>query len=93
MTLQSYSGHISREKWDSKEKHPKKFIAALFRKAKTKQPKCPSREEWMNNLNIAVHEEDCNDAIRSNMDGLDSVLLREISQTEKEEKTYHILYM
>ena len=34
-----------------------------------------------------------NDAIRSNMDGLDSVLLREISQTEKEEKTYHILYM
>ena len=42
---------------------------------------------------LLVHEEDRNDAIRSNMDGLDSVLLREISLTEKEEKTYHILYM
>ena len=71
------------------------FIAALFKIAKTwKQLKCPS-EEWIKKM-WYIYTTECYSAIKRNeimpfsatwMD-LESVILSEVSQTEKEK--YHI---
>ena len=72
------------------------FIAALFTIAKTcKQPKCPSTEEWIKKMWF-IYTAEYYSAIKKSelmpfaatwMD-LESVLLSEVSQTEKEK--YHM---
>ena len=72
------------------------FIAALFTIAKTwKQPKCPSTEEWIKKM-WYIYTMDYYSAIKKDeimpfavtwMD-LESVILSEVSQTEKEK--YHM---
>ena len=69
-----------------------KFIITLFTTAKTwKQPKCPSTEEWIKKM-WYIHAMEYYSAIKKNeimlfeatwMD-LESVILSEVSQTEKE---------
>ena len=68
------------------------FIAALFTIAKTwKQPKCPSTEEWINNMwhkyimeyYTVIKKNEIRPFAAMWMD-VDSVILSEVSQTEKE---------
>ena len=68
------------------------FITALFTTAKTcKQPKCPSTEEWIKKMWYVCTTEYYS-AIKNNevmpfaatWTDLESVLLSEVSQTEKE---------
>ena len=68
------------------------FIAALFTIAKTwKQPKCPSTEEWINNMwhkyimeyYTVIKKNEIRPFAATWMD-LESVILNEVSQTEKE---------
>ena len=71
------------------------FMAALFKIAKTrKQPKCPSTEEWIKMWYVftmeyysGLNKNEIMPFAATWMD-LESVILREISQTEKEK--YHI---
>ena len=71
------------------------FTAALFAVAKTwKQPKCPSTEEWIKMWYVftmeyysGLNKNEIMPFAATWMD-LESVILREISQTEKEK--YHI---
>ena len=72
------------------------FIAALFTIAKTwKQPKCPSTEEWINNMwhkyimeyYTVIKKNEIRPFAATWMD-LESVILNEVSQTEKEK--YHM---
>ena len=72
------------------------FIAALFTIAKTcKQPKCPSTEEWIKKMWFiyiaeyysAIKKSELMPISSTWMD-LESVLLSEVSQTEKEK--YHM---
>ena len=72
------------------------FIAALFTIAKTwKQPKCPSTEEWIKKM-WCIYTMEYYSAIKINKIGsfverwmdLESVLLSEVSQIEKEK--YHM---
>ena len=73
------------------------FTAALFTIAKAwKQPKCPPTEEWVRKM-WYIYTMEYYSAIKNNeimpfaatwMD-LESVILSEISQTEKEE--YHMI--
>ena len=72
------------------------FIAALFTIAKTcKQPKCPSTEEWIKKMWFiyiaeyysAIKKSELMPFAATWMD-LESVLLSEVSQTEKEK--YHM---
>ena len=77
------------------------FIAALFTIAKTwKQPKCPSTEEWIKKM-WYIYTMEYYSAIKKNeimpfattwMD-LESVILSEVSQTEKEKYHIHPLYV
>ena len=52
MTQQSHSwAHTQRKDIIQKDTCIAMFIAALFTKAKTwRQPKCPSREEWIKKM-------------------------------------------
>ena len=68
------------------------FIAALFKNAKTqKQPKCPSTEEMIKKIwyictmeyYSAVKKDEIMPSAATWM-GLESVILSEVSQTEKE---------
>ena len=68
------------------------FTAASFTTAKTwKQPKCPSTEEWIKNM-WYIHAMEYHSAIKKNetmlfeatWTELESVILSEVSQTEKE---------
>ena len=68
------------------------FIAALFKNAKTqKQPKCPSTEEMIKKMwyictmeyYSAVKKDEIMPSAATWMD-LESVILSEVSQTEKE---------
>ena len=69
------------------------FTAVLFTIAKTwKQPKCPSTEEWIKNM-WYIYTMEYYSAIKNNeimpfaatwMD-LETVIVSEVSQTEKEE--------
>ena len=72
------------------------FLAALFTIARTwKQPKCPSTEEWIKKMwyiytveyYLAIKREKIGSLAEPWMD-LESVILSEISQTEKEK--YHM---
>ena len=71
------------------------FIVALFIIAKTwKQPKCPSTEEWIKMWYVftmeyysGLNKNEIMPFAATWMD-LESVILREISQTEKEK--YHM---
>ena len=71
------------------------FTTALFTIAKTwKQPKCPSTEEWIKMWYVftmeyysGLNKNEIMPFAATWMD-LESVILREISQTEKEK--YHI---
>ena len=75
------------------------FIAALFTIAKTcKQPKCPSTEEWIKKMWF-IYTAEYYSAIKKSelmpfaatwMD-LESVLLSEVSQIEKEK--YHMTFV
>ena len=73
------------------------FIAALFTKAKTwKRPKSPSPDEWIKKVCVHTHthtyngilfnhnNKEWNLAICDNMDGPKSIMLNEISHTEKD---------
>ena len=68
------------------------FIAALFTTAKTwKQPKCPSTEEWIKRMwyvytmeyYSAIKKKEIMPFAATWMD-LESVILSEVSQTEKD---------
>ena len=68
------------------------FIAALFTRARTReQPKCPPTDEWIKMWYRYTME--CSSATKKNKTvpfaatwtDLQSVILREISQTDKEE--------
>ena len=73
------------------------FIKVLFTIAKTwKQPKCPSREEWIRKM-WYIHTVEYYSAIKKNeimpfaatrMD-LEIIILSEVSQTEKDK--YHMI--
>jgi len=72
-----------------KDKCTQMFIAALFTIAKTwKQPKCPLTEEWIKNM-WYIYTMEYYSAIRKNeipaflatMDGLESIMLSEVSRT------------
>ena len=77
------------------------FIAALFTIAKTwKQPKCPLTEEWIKKM-WCIYTIEYYSAIKKNeimpfaatwMD-LESIILSEVSQTEKRQISYDITYM
>ena len=67
------------------------FIAALLTTARTwKQPKCPSTEEWIRKM-CCIYTMEYYSAIKNNeimpfaatRMGLESVILSEVSQTEK----------
>ena len=72
------------------------FIAAQFAIAKTwKQPKCPSTEEWIKKMwhrytreYYSAIKKEQNNAICSNMDGLETLILSEVNQKEKDK--YHM---
>ena len=68
------------------------FAAALFTVTRTwKQPKCPSTEEWIRKM-CCIYTMEYYSAIKNNeimpfaatRMGLESVILSEVSQTEKE---------
>ena len=74
------------------------FFAALFSITKTwKQPKCPSTEEWIKKMwyiytmeyYSAIKKIEIMPFAATWMD-LDSVILSEVSQTEKEKLSYDI---
>ena len=75
------------------------FIAALFTIAKTrKQPKCPSTEEWIQNM-WYIYTMEYYSAIKKNeimpfaatwMD-LEIIILSEVSHTEKDK--YHMILL
>ena len=75
------------------------FIAALFTIARTRQqPKCPSMEEWIKRM-WYLHTMEYYSVIKKNeimpsaatwMD-LEIVMLREVSQTEKDK--YHMILL
>ena len=73
------------------------FIAALFTIAKTsKQPKCPSTDEWIKKMWHIYTTEYCSAIKRNEIElfvvrwiDLDSVIESEVSQKEKNK--YHIL--
>ena len=77
------------------------FIAALFAIAKTrKQPKCPPTDEWIKQM-WYIYTMGYYSAITKNevmpfaatwMD-LEIIILREVSQTEKDKIPYDITYM
>ena len=68
------------------------FIAALLKIAKIqKQPKCTSTDEWIKKMwyvytmeYYLAKKKEQNFAICSNKNGFGSIMLTEISQTEKE---------
>ena len=73
------------------------FIAALFTIGKTwKQPKCPLTDNWIQKMwyintmeyHSAIKKEQ-NNAICSNMDGIETLILSEVSQKEKDK--YHMI--
>ena len=73
------------------------FIAALFTIARTwKQPKCPSAEEWIKEVwyrytrdyYSAIEKKEIMPFAATWMD-LEIVILREVSQTEKDK--YHMI--
>ena len=79
-----------------KDTCPCMFIAALFTIAKTwKQPKCPSRDDWIRKRwyiytmeYYSSIKKELNNAICSNMDGK-TLILSEVSQKEKDK--YHMI--
>ena len=93
MTLQSHSwGYIQRKNMIWKDACTPIFIAALFTIARTwKQPKCPPTEEWVEKMGY-IYTMGYYPAIKRNETmpfavtrmGLESVILSEISHTEKE---------
>ena len=73
------------------------FIAALFTKARTwKQPRCPSRDEWIKKI-WYIYTMECYSAIKRNpfesvqmrWMNLEPIIQSEVSQKEKEK--YYIL--
>ena len=73
------------------------FIAALFTRAKTwKQPKCPVTDEWIKKMwyidtmeYYSARKQQQNNAICSNMMELETLILSEVSQKEKDK--YHTI--
>ena len=74
------------------------FIAGLFAIAKTwKQPKCPSPDEWIKKK-WYIYTMEYYSAIKNNLIlpfattwvDLESIMLSEISQTEKDKLCYHL---
>ena len=90
-------GHISRKHKNSiwKDTRTPMFITALFTTAKIqKQLMCPSTDNWLKKMQGCVcvythngillhHKKDRNNAIYSNMDGLENIILTKGSQTKK----------
>ena len=73
------------------------FVAALFTIAKTwKQPKCPSTDEWIKKM-WYIYTMEYYSAVKKNeimsfaatWMGLETVILSEVSQTEKDK--YHMI--
>ena len=97
MTQNSTSGNLSEETQDinSKEhKHPM-FVAVLFTIAKIwKQPRCPSVDEWIKQLQD-IYTREYYSAVKKNKIlpfvtvwiDLENIMLSEVSQSEKDK--YH----
>ena len=75
------------------------FIAALFTIAKNKSKLNVHQQMGKENVVhicsgiLLGHKKELNNAICSNMDGLEFVTLSEVSQTEKDKKSCDIAYM
>ena len=89
MILQSHSWVYTQRK---KKRCTLVFIAALFKTARTwKQPKCPSTEEWIKKT-WCIYTMECYSVVKYNeimpfvatWMYLGTVILSEISQSEKE---------
>ena len=76
--------HIRKENHNSKRHMQPTLTAAVFTIVRTrKQPKCSSAEEWRNKMwCMHSHKKEQSNAICSNMDGLETVIPSEVSQTQ-----------
>ena len=96
MTQQSPPGIYLDKSIIQKDTHIPMFIVALFTTAETKkQPKCPLTDEWTKmwyryTWDTAQPYKRANNVICSNKDGLEIIILNEVSQ--KEQDRYHIFY-